>query len=131
MMLQQQQQQSNPKLPGPKNQLNKKVNNYFTSERPSKESIDLAPQPSKDQMRYQSAPSTPSRLTRRDSDTGHFIERNVITKYAFATRVGFVPNNPNKVNQDSFILSPNMNSANYRHYFGVCDGHGKVKSLIL
>ena len=26
------------------------------------------------------------------------IERNVITKYAFATRVGFIPNNPNKVN---------------------------------
>jgi hypothetical protein len=26
------------------------------------------------------------------------VERNVITKYAFATRVGFIPNNPNKVN---------------------------------
>jgi len=26
------------------------------------------------------------------------IERNVITKYAFATRVGFIPNNPSKVN---------------------------------
>jgi hypothetical protein len=25
-----------------------------------------------------------------------FVERNVITKYAFATRVGFIPNNPNK-----------------------------------
>jgi hypothetical protein len=24
------------------------------------------------------------------------IERNVITKYAFATRVGFIPNNPGK-----------------------------------
>jgi serine/threonine protein phosphatase PrpC len=51
-----------------------------------------------------------------------FIERNVITKYAFATRVGFIPNNPNKINQDSFILSPNLN---FRHYFGVCDGHGQ------
>ena len=53
------------------------------------------------------------------------IERNVITKYAFATRVGFIPNNPNKVNQDSFILSPNLNGCNFRHYFGVCDGHGQ------
>ena len=54
------------------------------------------------------------------------IERNVITKYAFATRVGFIPNNPNKVNQDSFILSPNLNGCNFRHYFGVCDGHGQM-----
>lgn len=57
--------------------------------------------------------------------TPMFIERNVITKYAFATRVGFIPNNPNKVNQDSFILSPNLNGYNFRHYFGVCDGHGQ------
>jgi len=35
-----------------------------------------------------------------------------------------IPNNPNKVNQDSFILVPNMNNCNFRHYFGVCDGHG-------
>jgi len=49
----------------------------------------------------------------------------VITKYAFATRVGYAPNNPNKVNQDSFILSPNINNCNYLHYFGVCDGHGQ------
>jgi len=49
----------------------------------------------------------------------------VITKYAFATRVGFIPNNPNKVNQDSFILSPNLGGCNFRHYFGVCDGHGQ------
>ena len=27
-----------------------------------------------------------------------YIKRNVVTKYAFATRVGFVPNNPYKVN---------------------------------
>ena len=27
-----------------------------------------------------------------------YIQRNIITKYAFATRVGFVPSNPNKVN---------------------------------
>ena len=27
-----------------------------------------------------------------------FIPKNVVTKYAFATRVGYVPNNPAKVN---------------------------------
>lgn len=36
------------------------------------------------------------------------IPKNVVTKYAFATRVGYVPNNPAKVNQDSFILCPNI-----------------------
>ena len=56
-----------------------------------------------------------------------YIQRNVITKYAFATRVGFIPNNASKVNQDSYILVPSIEgpeSNNYKHYFGVCDGHG-------
>ena len=53
-----------------------------------------------------------------------YIKRNVVTKYAFATRVGFIPNNPDKVNQDSFILHPNVNKSPYCHLFGVCDGHG-------
>ena len=30
--------------------------------------------------------------------TPKLIERNVITKYAFATRVGYIPNNPGKIN---------------------------------
>ena len=47
-----------------------------------------------------------------------------MTKYAFATRVGYIPNNPDKVNQDSFILHPNVNKSPYCHLFGVCDGHG-------
>lgn len=74
--------------------------------------------------KFQSAPSTPTKLPREEVRP-QLIERNVITKYAFATRVGFIPNNPNKVNQDSFILSPNLGGCNFRHYFGVCDGHGQ------
>ena len=54
-----------------------------------------------------------------------YLQRNVITKYAFATRVGYIPNNPNKINQDSFILHPNLSNQNFHHYFGVCDGHGQ------
>ena len=34
--------------------------------------------------------------------------KNVVTKFAFATRVGYIPNNPAKVNQDNFILQPNI-----------------------
>jgi len=60
-----------------------------------------------------------------DSQKPALIERNVITKYAFATRQGYIPNNAAKQNQDSFILVPNMNSCNFRHFFGVCDGHGQ------
>ena len=47
-----------------------------------------------------------------------------MTKYAFATRVGFIPDNTNKVNQDSYLLQPNFNKSPYCHLFGVCDGHG-------
>jgi len=33
---------------------------------------------------------------------------NVITRFAYSTREGFSVNNPNKKNQDNFILSPNL-----------------------
>lgn len=59
---------------------------------------------------------------------------NIVTKFAFATRVGYSPNNPNKVNQDAFILAPNILNVQCMHYFGVCDGHGQngkdVSSMI-
>jgi hypothetical protein len=42
-----------------------------------------------------------------DESNGRY---NVITKFAFATTVGFIPGNPYKQNQDSFILAPNLNS---------------------
>lgn len=49
---------------------------------------------------------------------------NIVTKFAFATWVGMIPNNPYKENQDNFILHPNVNQAPALHFFGVCDGHG-------
>lgn len=48
-----------------------------------------------------------------------------MTKFAFATRVGFIPNNPYKVNQDNFLLNPNILKLPACHFFGVCDGHGQ------
>lgn len=61
-------------------------------------------------------------------------ETNIVTKFAFATRVGHAPSNPYKVNQDAFILAPNILNLPSMHYFGVCDGHGQngkdVSSLI-
>jgi serine/threonine protein phosphatase PrpC len=52
--------------------------------------------------------------------------KNIVTKYAFATRVGYMPGNPNKQNQDSFILHPNFKKSYHTHMFGVCDGHGHL-----
>ena len=49
---------------------------------------------------------------------------NIITKFAFATTVGYVPNNPYKMNQDSYVLTPNLNGIEGLHFFSVCDGHG-------
>ena len=51
--------------------------------------------------------------------------KNVIRKFAFATRVGYHPQNPNKVNQDSYILQPNIQGTSQVHLFGICDGHGQ------
>jgi len=52
--------------------------------------------------------------------------KNIVTKFAFATRMGYIPNNPYKQNQDSFILAPNLLGGQPAlHYFGVCDGHGQ------
>ena len=52
-------------------------------------------------------------------------DTNIITKFAFATRVGYIPNNHYKVNQDAYILNPNMLKLPAFHFFGVCDGHGQ------
>ena len=51
--------------------------------------------------------------------------KNCVRKFAFATRVGYHPHNPNKVNQDQYILAPNIQGLPAAHLFGICDGHGQ------
>ena len=48
----------------------------------------------------------------------------MITKFAFATTQGFIPGNPYKVNQDAYVLTPNLGGNQGLHFFAVCDGHG-------
>ena len=48
----------------------------------------------------------------------------IVKKYSYFTRVGFLPNNPYKVNQDNFIVQPKLSDDNKRHFFAVADGHG-------
>lgn len=49
---------------------------------------------------------------------------NCVTKFAFATKTGLAPSNPNKVNQDIWITVPHFYGLKYCHFFSVCDGHG-------
>jgi hypothetical protein len=48
----------------------------------------------------------------------------VVTKYSYYTKLGYLPSNPYKVNQDNFIAHPKIGQNNSRHLFAVADGHG-------
>jgi hypothetical protein len=50
---------------------------------------------------------------------------NAVTKFAFATKTGLSPSNPNKVNQDSWITVPHFCGLKYAHSSSVADGHGR------
>jgi serine/threonine protein phosphatase PrpC len=47
-----------------------------------------------------------------------------VTKFSFATKTGFSPKNPNKVNQDQYLVMPHLGEYRRTHFFAVCDGHG-------
>lgn len=47
-----------------------------------------------------------------------------MTKFSFATKTGFSPKNPNKVNQDSYLVMPHLGEYRRTHFFAVADGHG-------
>ena len=50
---------------------------------------------------------------------------NCITKFAFATKTGQSPSNPNKTNQDAWITVPHFCGLKYCQFFSVADGHGQ------
>lgn len=51
-------------------------------------------------------------------------------RFSYRTRKGFIPNNSGKVNQDNFIITPNINNKTWQHFFAVCDGHGPLGHLV-
>lgn len=63
-------------------------------------------------------------------DESFNFSKNHVSKYAFATRGGYQPHNPRKVNQDTFVLAPNLLDQNSLHMFGICDGHGSYGHLV-
>jgi serine/threonine protein phosphatase PrpC len=55
---------------------------------------------------------------------------NCVTKFAFATKTGYSPKNPNKINQDSFLVLPHLGEYRRTHFFAVADGHGVNGKLV-
>ena len=51
-------------------------------------------------------------------------------RFSYRTKKGSIPSNPNKVNQDTHILTPNINSKTWQHFFAVCDGHGPLGHFV-
>lgn len=49
---------------------------------------------------------------------------NVVTNFAYKTRIGEVSGRPKKQNQDAYILSHLFAPAQKDYLFAVCDGHG-------
>lgn len=47
-------------------------------------------------------------------------------RFSYRTRKGYIPTNSGKVNQDAFIINPNINGKTWQHFFAVCDGHGPL-----
>ena len=48
----------------------------------------------------------------------------VVGKWNYATRQGYIPDNPDKVNQDAYICIEKLLPDVPMSLFGVCDGHG-------
>ena len=51
-------------------------------------------------------------------------------RFSYRTKKGLVPSNPGKVNQDTYVISPNINKKTWQHFFAVCDGHGPLGHFV-
>lgn len=71
-------------------------------------------------------PLTP--YNNRSTSGDNFFE--YVMRFSYKTKKGYTPSNPNKINQDSYITSPNINGKSWEHLFGICDGHGPLGHLV-
>lgn len=60
----------------------------------------------------------------RNSSAEHSQVLQVVKKFTHRTATGYLPSNPNKVNQDAFIEIAHVNMHLDSYFFSVCDGHG-------
>ena len=59
-----------------------------------------------------------------ENQDANFFE--YVMRFSYRTRKGFIPSNSGKVNQDAYIMTPNINGKTWQHFFSVCDGHGPL-----
>ena len=64
-----------------------------------------------------------SETARKDKEDDFF---EYIMRFSYRTKKGYIPTNSGKVNQDSFIICPNIGGKTWQHFFSVCDGHGPL-----
>jgi serine/threonine protein phosphatase PrpC len=64
-------------------------------------------------------------LRLKNSVYKNYKKENIVTKCAFATKVGL--KSRSSENLDSYIIETNLNESSSKsmHFFGVCLGHGK------
>ena len=72
---------------------------------------------------------SPTQPQAQTQDTRSQLE-NHVTKFSFATKAGKSLKNPNKKNQDQYIVEPIFLGKRDIHFFGVCDGHGTNGKLV-
>ena len=65
-------------------------------------------------------------IKKRKESANNVVDRNVVRKFAFSTRMGINSQGITKTNQDAFILQPNLKKESSLHFFAVCDGHGTL-----
>ena len=53
-----------------------------------------------------------------------YTPQSIVAKYSHRTREGYIPENPNKVNQDAYFECAGLGANFDISLFGVCDGHG-------
>eukprot|EP00347_Sterkiella_histriomuscorum_P021245 403334691 len=92
--------------------LNNSINNIQNGHQSNQRSTSNSITGNKPQFTYQTA--NPAQMY-----------TNCVTKFAFATKTGMAPSNPNKTNQDNWITVPHFTGLKYCHFFSVCDGHGQ------
>ena len=76
---------------------------------------------------YQTDEQIAERLTAHEEETVT-LKNGTKLRFAALSQRGYYPSQPNKANQDSFIIKDNINGEN-RHMFAVYDGHGPKGDL--
>ncbi|EAS06704.1 protein phosphatase 2c (macronuclear) [Tetrahymena thermophila SB210] len=59
-----------------------------------------------------------------DNSMLEYVKPTFKLNISYRTKQGVLASNPNKTNQDSYIIQQNLMNKNNQHFYAVCDGHG-------